>query len=737
MSETGLDRPAKGWKKAVTPHPAIKGSKARRRAQLVIVLALGMASLLLLGILSLPFGGVAEQLPHYFAMGGMFAIMLVVYALSLTRFARAATTLLLGSFLLFPLLVMLAARDHSAAAVRDVFLWLVLSLAVGAILLPLRVYSFYALLDFAELLALPLVMPGVPLAGITSYLAYMVAALVLILLAGSYYAAVENDRHVEVMESNRQLQELKLELEGRVANRTADLLDLERKFQALTDNNPLPIMRFDRDLRFGYCNPAAKRIFVPPVVDSLTGSPLMEFSIDPTLGTLASFLATSVLTVFEGGDDLHTQSDTGPSEFEWWLVAERDGDGRIASVLVTGMDVTEPRRAERQLTESEARFRAISNASPMGIFVDTPSGACVYFNTTFQVITGLSEAEILAGKRDEIVHPDDRERLLSMRGQLLSAPPYSFESVYRFLRTDGRLVWVNSKEAPMWDGGNLIGFVGVVEDITAKIDEINARLESDEALRRRTDELERAMGELEGFSYTVAHDLRAPLRAIDGFANILQREYQALLPTDGMRLLDTIRRSAQQMGTLIDDLLSFSRLGRQSLNLQMVSMNALVEQVVESFASERQARGLEIAIHTLPPCYGDASLLRQVWVNLISNSVKFTRHTKEAEIEIGCSGITAKDAAYYVRDNGAGFDMAFANKLFGVFQRLHRADEFEGTGVGLAIVQRIVQRHEGKVWATGVPERGATFFFSLPTRPKDETETPRTARQAGSGGGPI
>jgi light-regulated signal transduction histidine kinase (bacteriophytochrome) len=276
----------------------------------------------------------------------------------------------------------------------------------------------------------------------------------------------------------------------------------------------------------------------------------------------------------------------------------------------------------------------------------------------------------------------------------------------------------------MWDGGNLIGFVGVVEDITAKIEEINARLESDEALRRRSGELDTALGELEGFSYTVAHDLRAPLRAIDGFANILQREYRSLLPQDGLRLLGTIRGNAQQMGMLIDDLLAFSRLGRQSLNLQMVNMNALVEGVIDSFAAQREARKIEITVEDLHPCHGDPALLRQVWVNLLSNSVKFTRYQLAPVIEIGCTGATGKQIVYFVRDNGAGFDMAFANKLFGVFQRLHRPDEFEGTGVGLAIVQRVVQRHEGKVWARGVPDGGATFFFSIPARPKDDPEIP-------------
>jgi PAS domain S-box-containing protein len=724
MQETNVTGHVGLWRRLITPHPAVAGAEERRTAQLTIALVLCLLFLLVLGLVILPLADPLHRQGYSVGLGVMLGILLCSYALALTPRYRLGIGLLLVSLLLFPIAVLYLVGDRSPVGVRNAFLWMVLTLGVGSMLVPVKRFPLFAAIAVIELLSIPLLAVGVSLPAVTTYLVYTLAVVVLLVVGFRHYAELDRAHQSELMAANRRLQALNQELHSRTLARTAEVSDLERKSQALAENNPLAIIRLDRDLRFVYLNPAGKRVFGPDHSDTLANARLGELHSDPDTAVLGSFLASSVLGVFDTGADAHTQSSTGMREFEWWLVAEYDGHGRVATVLVTGMDVTERQRVERQVIESEARFRAISDAAPMGIYVDAPNGACVYFNNTFQSISGLSDQEILDGRRDEIIHPDDRERLLGMRRESLTSSPYAFESVYRFLRRDGRVVWVNSKEVPMWDGGNLMGFVGVVEDITAKIEEINARLEADETLRRRSGELETALSELEGFSYTVAHDLRAPLRAIDGFANILQREYRSLLPTDGLRLLGTIRSSAQQMGVLIDDLLSFSRLGRQSLNLQMVNMSAIVGQVIDVFAAEREGREIEIKVDSLQPCHGDPALLRQVWLNLLSNALKFTRHQEKAVIEIGCSSATGKQVTYFVRDNGAGFDMAFANKLFGVFQRLHRPDEFEGTGVGLAIVQRVVQRHEGKAWARGAVDGGATFYFSIPGKPRENLETP-------------
>jgi light-regulated signal transduction histidine kinase (bacteriophytochrome) len=202
------------------------------------------------------------------------------------------------------------------------------------------------------------------------------------------------------------------------------------------------------------------------------------------------------------------------------------------------------------------------------------------------------------------------------------------------------------------------------------------------------------------------------LRAVDGFSQAVLEDYGEQLPEKGQRYLQTIREGAQRMGTLIDDLLTFSRLSRTPLKKQAVNTDHLVRHVLEGLAPQREGRQVEIRIGNLPACQGDPALLNQVWVNLLSNALKYSRHRQPAVIEIG-DKLEQDENIYFVRDNGAGFDMRYAHKLFGVFQRLHRADQFEGTGVGLAIVQRVIHRHGGRIWADAAVDRGATFYFTL------------------------
>ncbi len=239
----------------------------------------------------------------------------------------------------------------------------------------------------------------------------------------------------------------------------------------------------------------------------------------------------------------------------------------------------------------------------------------------------------------------------------------------------------------------------------------NAELEA--RVRERTAALEAANKELEAFSYSISHDLRAPLRAIGAFANILRDEHASEMSGEAQRVLTYVTTSAQRMERLIDDLLRFSRLGRQPLAKQPVDMTALVRDALEDLRQERGDRHVDLRVGTLPACVGDAALLKQVFVNLLSNAFKFTRKTRDAVVEVGCRQ-SGEGAVYFVRDNGVGFDMAHADRLFGVFQRLHGADDFEGTGIGLSLVQRIVQRHSGRIWAEAAPDKGATFLFTLP-----------------------
>ena len=251
-----------------------------------------------------------------------------------------------------------------------------------------------------------------------------------------------------------------------------------------------------------------------------------------------------------------------------------------------------------------------------------------------------------------------------------------------------------------------------VEELRARVGNLVTAKRAAEALRERTTQLAAANKELEAFSYSISHDLRAPLRAVQGFANILLEDYAADLPPEAQRHLGSICDGAAKMGQLIEDLLTFSRLSRQPLTKRTLSPAKLTSQVLDELKSEQENRHVEIRIADLPDCKADPVLLKQVFINLLGNALKYTRKRETASIEVGVQK-GSRPCVYFIKDNGAGFDMQYADKLFGVFQRLHNDKEFEGTGVGLAIVQRIISRHGGHIWAEAAIDHGATFYFTL------------------------
>ncbi|MDR3575864.1 MAG: PAS domain S-box protein [Anaerolineaceae bacterium] len=278
---------------------------------------------------------------------------------------------------------------------------------------------------------------------------------------------------------------------------------------------------------------------------------------------------------------------------------------------------------------------------------------------------------------------------------------------------DGRKILVEWYNTPLFDEkGIFSGMIAMAQDVSARVLAEAAIENLNEDLKRQTLELQLANKELESFSYSVSHDLRAPLRAIDGFSRILIEDHSASLNTDALRYLNLVRNNTQQMGRLIDDLLAFSRLSRQFMNIQTLQPRPLVDEALNTLQNEISGRQVEVTIGALPDCKADPALLKLVFINLISNAFKYTRKCPLAKIEIGCQ-LQNGDQVYFIKDNGVGFDMQYADKLFGVFQRLHRAEEYEGTGVGLANVQRIIHRHGGRIWAEGRVNNGATFYFTL------------------------
>ncbi len=364
------------------------------------------------------------------------------------------------------------------------------------------------------------------------------------------------------------------------------------------------------------------------------------------------------------------------------------------------MAVAEASRKERAL---------VDNAQDLICSVDG-DGKFVKVNSASLKVLGYEPEELIGRRLIEVVSPEELDNTAEVIEAILNVHSVdSFET--RCLHKTGNIIhllWSAS-----WVAEEQLMFC-VARDITGRkqAEERNKRL--NEVLEQHSAQLQAANKELESFSYSVSHDLRAPLRHIDGFVSLLEKKSAASLTEDGRRYVRVISESAKQMGHLIDDLLAFSRMGRAEMRKTVVNMQKLVEDVRRDLYKEVGERELRWQIEPLPEVQADPAMLRLVLTNLLSNAIKYTRPCKDALIEIGSHHKDGKGTVFFIRDNGVGFDMRYIDKLFGVFQRLHRADEFEGTGIGLANVRRIINRHGGSTWAEGRLAQGATFYFSLP-----------------------
>lgn len=389
-------------------------------------------------------------------------------------------------------------------------------------------------------------------------------------------------------------------------------------------------------------------------------------------------------------------------------------EGRVWSFL----DITENKVAEKALRESEVRFRTMADTAPVLIWVAGPDGLCTYINKPWLDFTGrTNEQELWGNGWLECVHPEDIERMFIIyNDSLKSRTKYSME--YRLRRFDGNYRWMLEYGIPRYTSdGIFVGYIGSCADITEskqareEIKMMNVELER--RVKQRTLQLENSNKELEKFSYSVAHNLRSPLRGIDGWSLALMEEYYEKFDEQGRIYLERVRSEAQLMGNLIDDLLRLANITRQEMQKVNIDLTALVNNIENQIVKNYPKRKFEFFVEPGLFIHGDPSLLGIALTSLIDNACKFTGLAPVARIKFGKSEIDGKQN-FYIRDNGVGFDMCYTKKIFGAFHRMHKAADFPGAGIGLATVQLIISRHGGRIWAESEPGKGAAFFFEIP-----------------------
>lgn len=404
-----------------------------------------------------------------------------------------------------------------------------------------------------------------------------------------------------------------------------------------------------------------------------------------------------------------------------WLEASMiptiDEEGRFVRLDGICIDITERREAEQKFLLSQQRFKLLIEKSFDGIGLVNSEGIITYLSPSGYRMLGYQPGELTGQLVVGIIHPDDVEYMLTSLFSVMNKPGNTISVRLRMKHKNGEWRWMEGEGSNMIDEPAIGALVTNFRDITERklaedeIKELNESLEK--KVKERTLELQELNKDMESFNYTVAHDLRAPLRVIAGFAGLLHKEHEQQFDDDAKQLIDGIIQNSKRMSHLIDDLLQFARLGKVVAHPAVCNMNEQVKEVIDFMKQTEAGKQVKFEIHNLPESFCDCTLIKQVWYNLISNAVKYSSKQNNAIVEVGSQ---LKDGAviYYVKDNGTGFDMAYASKLFQAFQRLHSNTEYEGTGIGLATVHRIITKHGGNVWAEAEPGKGATFYFTLP-----------------------
>jgi len=392
--------------------------------------------------------------------------------------------------------------------------------------------------------------------------------------------------------------------------------------------------------------------------------------------------------------------------------AQRDISGHQVGVLEINRDITERKRAEEKLKESEQLYRAIGESIDYGVWVCAPDGRNIYASESFLKLVGMTQEQCSNFGWGEVLHPDDSERTIAAWQECVRTMG-NWDIEHRFRGVDGQLHPILARGVPVKnEHGEVIYWAGINLDIKRikQAEEEVKRLNDD--LLVRNDKLEFANKEMESFIYSVSHDLRGPLRAISGFAELAMKNIADKVSEKDKRYLSRIQAGTEKMSRLIDDLLTLSKISRQEIRRKPIDLSKMASFIVAELREANPSRNVEVDIEQGLTVKADQGLIEIVLSNLIGNAWKFTGKTEHALIEFGSMEQDGK-IIYYVRDNGAGFNQEYAGKMFWPFHRLHSEEAFEGTGIGLAIVERIIHRHGGKVWAEGIEGKGATVYSSL------------------------
>ncbi len=476
----------------------------------------------------------------------------------------------------------------------------------------------------------------------------------------------------------------------------------EAKFKALADTSPLAIyMSVGIEQKADYINPTFFKLFgyssdeVPSVeqwwLRAYPDEKYRQQIVEEWQRRVRHAIKTH--SEVKPMDVIVTCKDGSQKNISWGYISfGKQGWG-------FGIDLTERKQAEDALRKSEERFRQLADSTFEGILIHD-KGVILDVNQALTRLTGYDYEEAIGKDVFTFIAPESKEVVLH-RIQYPDVAPFEIS----LIKKDRTTCLVEVAARSINYGGKMARVVAL-RDITE-------RKRAEEVIKKRTEQLEEANKELESFSYSVSHDLRAPLRAIDGYARMILKKQGDKFDEDTRRRFNEIRLNTQMMGKLVDDLLDFSRLGRKNMSMSKIDMEALIGDVWKELQVINPDRNINLTVKNMPPIYGDRTLIKQVYSNLLANAVKFTKFEDPAQIEVG-GHVNGNEDIYYVKDNGVGFDMQYYDKLFGVFQRLHKPDDFEGTGIGLATVHRIINRHGGRVWAEGKEGEGATFYFSLP-----------------------